>query len=152
MEHGKGSEQLSLKGRIMKTGFLATSLLLLVVGCGGVAIDMTIREYHAAASQVKLGDSREKVVSVLMPTQRRLSASKRKEPEHFMQDGVSVEIYYFRSRRQPDGLTTDDEFTPYVFVNDKLVAVGWTALGGPKSHGQTTPTTHVNVDVHDYGY
>jgi hypothetical protein len=79
-----------MKGRIMNKGLVGISALLLVGGCGAIGIDMTIKEYHAAASQVKLGDSRQKVVSLLMPTQRHLSASERKEPEHFMQNGVSV--------------------------------------------------------------
>jgi len=128
--------------------------LLLIGGCATSSsrIDITIKEYHSVAGQVTLGDSKEKVVSVLMPTQMRLSASQKMEPEQYMKDGVNVEIYYFRSRRQPDGLTTDDEFTPYMLLNGKLVAIGWTALGGPKSHGQTTPTTNVQVNVHDYGY
>jgi hypothetical protein len=32
-----------------------------------------------------------------------------------------------------DGLTTDDEFTPYVFTDEVLTSIGWVALGGPKT-------------------
>ena len=56
-----------------------------------------------------------------------------------------VDIYYFRTLRQPDGLTTDDEFTPYVLNNDVLVAIGWTSIGGANSQGQTVPQTNVQV-------
>ena len=41
-----------------------------------------------------------------------------------------------RSSQQPDGLTTDDEFTPYIFTNGILTGIGWTVLGGPKTQGQ----------------
>jgi len=63
----------------------------------------------------------------------------------YKKEGVLVEILYFRSGWQSDGLTTDDEFTPYLFNDGKLVAVGWAVLGGAKSHGQTTPQTNIHT-------
>ena len=45
-----------------------------------------------------------------------------------------------RTGRQPDGLTTDDEFTPYIFNNGKLVGIGWHLIGGPKTQGQAADT------------
>ena len=59
----------------------------------------------------------------------------RKPPESSLHDGKVREIHFARSRRIPDGRTTDDEFTPYVFEDDVLVAIGWTYLGGPKTIG-----------------
>jgi len=53
-----------------------------------------------------------------------------------LKDGKKIEIYYFRSGRQPDGLITDDEFTPYVFTDEVLTGIGWQVLGGPNSIGQ----------------
>jgi hypothetical protein len=119
-------------------------------GCTGIDIDTSIREYNAAAGQIQLGDSKDKVLSILMPTQKHLSAHARKSPEQYIKDGVKIEIYYFRSLRQPDGLTTDDEFIPYVFNDGKLVSIGWIALGGPKTKGQVIPQTNVDVTVHDH--
>ena len=52
-----------------------------------------------------------------------------------------------RSRRQPDGLTTDDEFTPYFFRNGRLAGIGWHQLGGAKSHGQVVPQTNVSTST-----
>ncbi|MCH2386777.1 MAG: hypothetical protein MK240_01115 [Opitutales bacterium] len=34
-----------------------------------------------------------------------------------------------------DHLTTDDEFTPYIFTDSVLTGIGWAVLGGPKSRG-----------------
>jgi len=48
-----------------------------------------------------------------------------------------------RSARQPDGLTTDDEFTPYIFNDERLVRIGWQVLGGPKALGQATSDTYI---------
>ena len=33
-------------------------------------------------------------------------------------------------------MTTDDEFTPYIFEDGKLIAIGWHILGGPKTKGR----------------
>jgi hypothetical protein len=63
----------------------------------------------------------------------------------YKKDGTLVEILYFRSGWQPDGLTTDDEFTPYLFNDGELVAVGWAILGGPKTQGQAPPETNVHT-------
>jgi hypothetical protein len=130
-------------------------LVGLVFGCAwtnnragqewGDAIDKSVRRYSAAASQVQLGDARARVESILNPTQQGLAADESKPAESFVRDGVRTDVLYYRSRRQSDGLTTDDEFTPYVFENGKLVAIGWATLGGPKTQGQTTPETSVRI-------
>ena len=116
-------------------------LMLTLTGC----VDEAIRQYDAVAYQVQLGDSKEKVLSLLVPTQEPLSSKEKKRSEQYIEGGTKVEIYYFRTRRQPDGLITDDEFTPYVFRDGILKAIGWTTLGGPKTQGQATPKTNVNV-------
>lgn len=118
-----------------KTMLLLCSFVsVLVTGCDLTTmyrIDGTIEDYHRLAPQVRLGDSREKVLEILGPIQDRLAAGERKPSEAFQKDGKVVEILYFRIRRIPDGMTTDDEFTPYIFLDGKLVGVGWTALGIP---------------------
>jgi hypothetical protein len=63
--------------------------------------------------------------------QDRLGSTERKPSQAFQQDGKLVEIFYFRTQRIPDGMTTDDEFTPYIFIDGKLQGIGWTALGIP---------------------
>jgi hypothetical protein len=124
----------------------ASIITVTTLGCVAQQIDSAISKYQEAAPRVQLGDSKDRVRSLLDPTQSDLPDSGRKQPESFLREGVRVDIIYYRSRRQPDDLTTDDEFTPYVFEDDKLVGVGWTAIGGPKTQGQARPET--NVDVH----
>ena len=94
-------------------------------------IDNAIRAYEQVAPTIELRASKENVLAVLTPTQESLDPELRKESDRYLDGESRVEIYYFRSRRIPDMRTTDDEFTPYIFVNDQLVAVGWAALGGP---------------------
>lgn len=120
---------------------LALFALLTVSACVGYQIDSSITKYNAVADRVQLGDSRNKVLSILNPTQKGIPQRNKKNPEKYIKNNVLVEIYYFRTGRQPDNLTTDDEFTPYLFNNGKLVAIGWQVLGGPKSVGQVTSTT-----------
>jgi hypothetical protein len=126
-------------------GFLTTAL----AGCGAMQVDYAANEHKKAAQSVDLGDQKSEVLAILLPTQKVLSASQAKEPERYLQNGKRIEIYYMRSGRQPDGLTTDDEFTPYVFEDDILIAIGWAAIGGAKTQGQVVqpaPVTNVNVE------
>lgn len=115
-----------------------------LTGCVGMQIDSAISKYEAVADRVELGDSKENVLAILQSTQDGMSKSNRKNPEKYIKDGVKVEIYYMRSGRQPDGLTTDDEFVPYLFNDGKLVGVGWQVLGGPKTQGQATSSTYIS--------
>src|SRR3990172_12757044 len=119
----------------------AASLLITLVlsGCVTMQIDSAISKYDAVAGQVELGDSKDKVLTILEPSQAGLPKSARKSPEKYIKEGVKVEIYYMRSVRQADGLTTDDEFVPYLFNDGKLVGIGWAALGGAKTQGQAVP-------------
>jgi hypothetical protein len=111
---------------------------VLLAGCSPISnlivenrIDGVIADYHQLAPQLHIGDSKEKVSEILGPLQDRLSANERKPAQAFQHDGKLVEILYFRSQRIPDGVTTDDEFTPYIFVDGKLQVIGWTGLGVP---------------------
>jgi len=123
----------------MKTLIKSALLLLLVMtltGCVGARIDYAIKKHEISSKSINLGDAKESVLSILEPTQTMLSSSTKKPPGKYIKDGVLVEIYYMRTGRQPDGLTTDDEFTPYIFHDGKLVGIGWEMLGGFKSQGQ----------------
>ncbi len=125
----------------MKKTLLIIGISVLTSGCiSQVGIMSAISKYGSSASQIDLGDSKEKVLSILLPTQEDLGKSKRKSPEKFLMNGKRVDIYFFRSSWHSDGITTDDEFTPYTFINDELVAVGWSALGGAKTQGQAIPS------------
>ncbi|MGE0274913.1 MAG: hypothetical protein AB7R40_05745 [Nitrospiraceae bacterium] len=116
-------------------------VLLTFSACQGLVIDKAISRYHEVAGNISLGDSKEKVLSFLQPMEEKIPPEYRKNPEaFFVADSQgkehSIEIYYFHSVRYPDYLITDDEFTPYVFRDGTLIAVGWAYLGGPKTvHG-----------------
>lgn len=122
-------------------------VLVTLAGCAAVIspYQLTVDDYMAAAPKVSLGMSKSEVMELLQPTQAHLKNTDIKQPDMYKKDGTLVEILYFRSGWQPDGLTTDDEFTPYLFNDGELVAVGWATLGGPKTQGQTTPETNVHT-------
>ena len=129
----------------MRMIFLLTIFAISLSGCE--AVHSSIRQYYAVADQVQLGDSKEKVFGVLMPTQEKLPFDEMKPADFYMEGGNLMEIHYFRSGRQPDNLTTDDEFTPYVFKNGVLIAIGWKTLGGPKSFGKVVPPANI-TNIH----
>jgi hypothetical protein len=126
---------------------LLVTLSLIISGCAAVTspYQLTVDDYMLAAPRVSLDMTKSQVVEILQSSQQRLKNTEIKQPDMYKKEGVLVEILYFRSGWQSDGLTTDDEFTPYLFNNGKLVAVGWAVLGGAKSQGQTTPTTSVHT-------
>ena len=130
----------------MKMISLLTILVISLSGCE--AVHSSIRKYYAVAGQVQLGDSKEKVFGILMPTQEKLPFDEMKPADSYMEDNDLMEIHYFRSGRQPDNLTTDDEFTPYVFKNGVLIAIGWKTLGGPKSFGKVVPPANITNIKH----
>lgn len=122
-------------------------IILTIVILGGCVspYQQTVDDYVLVAPNVDLGMSKQQVIAILSPSQKRLGNTEIKQPDRYVKDGVNVDIIYFRSGWQSDGLTTDDEFTPYLFNDGKLVAIGWATLGGAKSQGQATPTTNINV-------
>ncbi len=129
--------------------FLIVFAVFVFTACTSV-YQTTVDAYIAAAAGVKLGDSKESVLAKLGATQSKLSPLDVKLPEVFHKDGKLIEVFYFRSGWQDDGITTDDEFTPYIFENGILKAVGWTVLGGPKTQGQSRP--QINIDAPHYPY
>jgi hypothetical protein len=118
--------------------------VIFLTGCDK-SVGIAINRYYAEADRVQIGDSKEKVMSILAYTQDGLSPNQRRAPETFIKDGKKTEIFYFRTLAQGDTILTDDEFTPYVFEDGKLVAIGWAYLGGPKTQAYPTPETRIEV-------
>lgn len=118
-----------------------------LVGCASMEspYQLTVNDYVAAAPKVSLGMTKAQIIETLQPSQVRLGNTEIKQSDMYTKDGVLVEILYFRSGWQSDGITTDDEFTPYLFNDGRLVAVGWAILGGAKSQGQARSQTNVTT-------
>lgn len=133
---------MTLKTKVMFSMVLALSGFL--CGCSN-AVGTAIGQYHAAAPQIQLGMDKDNVLRILGPTQEGLSLRQTRGPEQYTQDGVHVEIHFFRSHANYDKILTDDEFTPYVFHDGKLAAIGWTAIGGPKTQAQPIPEQHITI-------
>src|SRR4051812_41545118 len=91
-------------------------------GCGiarEIEFNNAMNNYHAAARLVHLGESRDKVLARLQPTQDELPGKLLRTPEQFIESNPNggqtlTEIYYFRSGGSRNGINADDEFTPYI--------------------------------------
>lgn len=130
--------------RMTSTAMLLLALIALSACSSTQSISRSIDAYEAQAGRIELGQSKEKVLEILLPTQADLAPRFKKPSEQYKEDGKLKEIYFFRTRSFPDGLVTDDEFMPYVFEDGVLVAIGWTAIGGPKTQAQPRETdTHI---------
>lgn len=113
-------------------------------GCN-TAVRSAIGRYHQAAPQIQLGMSKDQVLAMLNPTQESLPLGERRAPDQYLQDDLHVEIYFYRSNSNYDGILTDDEMTPYIFLDGKLHAIGWTWLNGPKTQALPTPVQQINI-------
>ncbi len=128
------------EGVLLTAGAAKFAVLLAVLvlsACSNTqSISYAIDAYEARLGEVTLGQSKAEVLGKLEPTQASLAPRYKKPHEQYVEDDKLVEIYFYRSRSFSDGLVTDDEFTPYVFEDGVLVAIGWTAIGGPKTQAQ----------------
>lgn len=131
----------------MKKITMFLCLLCLATGClGPNYLQQTIADYRAVSGTVNLGAAKGEVELILGSSQRLLTNTDLKHPDKFLKDGKVVEIIYYRTGFQNDGITTDDEFTPYVFEDGKLVAIGWATLGGAKTQGQSRD----EIQIHNH--
>ena len=104
------------------------AVLLFTTACV-LVIDQQISAYKDVAHSINIGDSKQSVLTKLLPIFQK--TDDRREADSFvLPDGRIAYIFYMRSSHIADGRLTDDELTPYSFVNDQLVAIGWQALGG----------------------
>ncbi len=123
---------------------IAILLFLFSFGCAGLTI-LSPEEKQLIAEPVRLGDGFESVRKKIEIKNRRWSREEIRSNESFIDGGDTVDILFLRDRRIRDGAITDDEFTPYVFRNKKLTAIGWTAIGGPKTTGAVPHKVDVTV-------
>ena len=69
-----------------------------------------------------------------------------KQPSKMLVDGKSIVTYYCRTGWIEDNTNTDDEYTPFVFINDELSAIGWESLGGPRTFGDKSAASQRGLD------
>lgn len=122
-------------------------LTLLLNGCvqnPGDLIREEIKKYDVIKPKISLGDAKSKVVGIINGYHKGFHESFRRDSESYIKEnGVVVDIHYALTNFYYDGLITDDEYTPYIFNNNKLVGIGWSLIGGPKTQGQTKQKTIV---------
>jgi len=125
------------------TRFLLAVALTALSACAANQIDRSVANYDGVKDQVKPGDSKQQVLALLEPTQANLDARWKKVPDRYIDGNATVEVYYFRSSYQSEGLITDDQYTPYIFRDGILVGIGWAMLRGPMATAETesTPAT-----------
>tara|TARA_E500000178_G_C16724689_1_gene618763 strand:- start:148 stop:642 length:495 start_codon:yes stop_codon:yes gene_type:complete len=126
----------------------------LLYGCETTGVSYQDVQYsisgsQQAQSQISLGDDRYTVVNLLNARQSSLTAEWLRPADQYMKDGKTMYIHYQRTSHVSDGRNTDDEFTPYVFENNKLVAIGWAHLGGPKVVSSGSSTMGGTVTIND---
>ena len=97
-------------------------------------LDTAMVHFREEVGKIRIGDSKNTVLSVLLPTQSRLLRKWQKPPRSYDEGNHLLEIYYIRTNLVPDGDVTDDEFTPFIFRDRVLVSIGWRMIhGGPGS-------------------
>lgn len=106
------------------------AVAVLLSGCAATTIDSVVDHYNSVKSQISIGMELGDFLAIFDPYQSQLKNRMRKPSERFTKNGSIYDVHYIRSARIQDGETTDDEFTPYIFIDGKLAEIGWPALGG----------------------
>jgi outer membrane murein-binding lipoprotein Lpp len=117
-------------------------LIAALAGCSAnQKIDDTVTAFDNAESKVHMGDLTSDVLAILEPTQIDAHA-KKWETKHdsFNNNGTTIDIYYFRSSAPNNGLTAEDEYTPYVFKDGRLAGIGWGMIREQEVNGYEVPT------------
>ena len=117
------------KEKFMKYIFLLTFISLLI-SCTNSTIRRTTETYSLSQSNISIGDSINKVMNILNESQQNLGSKYKKPVKRYSKGNDIFEIFYARSGYIADNENTDDEFTPYIFKNNILTAIGWDYLGG----------------------
>lgn len=116
-------------------------LIAALAGCStSTKAEKTVTAYDGAASKVHIGDLTADVLAILEPTQIDAHA-KKWETKHdsINNNGTSIDIYYFRSSQPKSGLTTEDQYTPYIFKDGALAGIGWGMIQEQKENGYEIP-------------
>lgn len=118
----------------MRTIMLAITVFFLS-GCTS-ALDTAIEHHSLVKTQINMGMELNDFLTIFEPYQSQLSNYRKKPSERFTKDGLIHDVYYIRSAIIYDGAETDDEFTPYIFIDGELAEIGWLALGGTNRTSQ----------------
>jgi len=103
--------------------------LILVVSAGCVTQYAALNEYAKVQNQFVMGMSRNDFYTLAAPVIQNTTSDARRDSQFYVDEGRKFEIVYLRSGWISDGASTDDEYTPFIFVDDVLVAKGWKTLG-----------------------
>jgi len=81
----------------MKNMFYLLSVILLICGCTAASvIDGVVKEYYTVQDEIKIGDSKEKVLALLEVGNSKLKIGYRKPSTRYTRDGSVYDIYYAR--------------------------------------------------------
>ena len=129
-----------------KKNFFKGTLFYLMILSGCATTSATVREMvdlhsiHDGMSlpevKTRLGDKVVTGYDLVNPKKQIFTPITLKNPyreETFKNGDKTYEIaYYFTSIKKQDGMITDDELTPLVFENNRLIGQGWTFLDALK--------------------
>lgn len=111
-------------------------VLIFVIACESTffpsvyTVKSAIAAYKDRMELVDLGDSKEKFIELVYSEQQNLPMEHTRPPTKYYKDNMKVEVYFVRSAGAwvTEGEVSSDEFTPYLFIDEILVAIGWPAV------------------------
>jgi len=153
----------------MRIQFLAIALFAgLLGGCGGNPAQDAADYYQAHKNEVRLGMSEKQFAQFIAPAEAFYKPDYcYRAPDRYTRNNQMIDVWYVISRTiyvSGGSECYDDEYTPYIFVDGKLAAIGWEHLGGPTRTSQdvakeqaaiseakaSAPTTKVRVRQDNY--
>lgn len=103
------------------------TIFVFLTGC----VSRSVRRYQRISNDIQLGSRIDETLPILIETKRGLPSREDKEDVRYIDDeGNEIYIFFARSSNQrlDDLPILDIEFTPIIFYNSVLVAMGWESL------------------------
>lgn len=106
----------------MKRFLIITAFIALLAGCG-VTMGTLILDNRTNLSKLSYGMSKDQVHEIMGQKTVRSASNPYRTAMFMTSEGVLIEVFYYWTDKPNFGRVTDQELTPVVFNNGKVV--GW---------------------------
>jgi len=111
------------KNKILINSILAIVIAMFISGCGPTNPQLVIQKNSVSMMKLKIGMSSQDALNI-MGVGIMEDIANPVRVEMYNEKGKEIKVaYYYTQIQKSDGAITDDELTPIIFVDDKLIGI-----------------------------
>ena len=110
-----------------KTIFLITTTLFIFAGCttaGAIKNDIA-KDNRKSLMKIEVGMTKKQIINIFGEADNDRFSNPFKREVKTLSNGKIQEALFFITSVIPDGLDTDDEMTPVILIDNKVIGWGW---------------------------